>query len=178
MEASAHTAAVFLDCCFYDLLKTTYSILVKFPSNFFPVHFVSVNVVHPSNSKYTTTAWKKSRFILSDILDFHMIYNLSIAFPVYTRRMLTSLSVDGMLLPSYGNCSTNFRDLPLRVYNACSLFYWNSRRDQCFLMLTLGYVLEIRLGLIYLRGVLGHLLVFILHCFCGILSASCFFFLM
>ena len=39
-----------------------------------------------------------------------MIDNLSIAV-----RMLTSLSIDEILLPRYVNWSTNFRVLPLRM---------------------------------------------------------------
>ena len=38
----------FVGCCFYDLFKTTCSILVYFPFRFFsPKYFVSVHVVHP-----------------------------------------------------------------------------------------------------------------------------------
>ena len=38
-----------------------------------------------------------------------------IVFHIISQRMLTSLSVDEMLLPRDGNRSTNFRDLRLRV---------------------------------------------------------------
>ena len=70
-----------------------------------------------------TTAWKKFCLILFDRLDFYPITNLSIAFHAFTWCMLTSLSVDEMLLPRYMNWSTYFRDLPLRNYiTTCKLF--------------------------------------------------------
>ena len=56
------------------------------------------------------TAWKKSVFILSD----------RSAVNAFTRCMLTSLSIDEILLPRYVNLSTNFRGLPLRVEMAPS----------------------------------------------------------
>ena len=56
---------------------------------------------------------ERSRFILSDWSDFYMIDHLSIAFLIFTRCMLTSISVDGMLLPRYIKWSTNFRGLAL-----------------------------------------------------------------
>ena len=62
-----------------------------------------------------TTAWNKSCFILPDRSDFHMIDNLPIAFHVFARHMLPSLSVDEILLPSYVNWCTNFRGLSLTL---------------------------------------------------------------
>ena len=70
--------------------------------------FVSLHVVHPYSSMDTATALRKTRFMLSDRLDFHIIESLSIAFHAFTKRMLTSLSVDERLLPRYMNWSTNF----------------------------------------------------------------------
>ena len=75
--------------------------------------FVCIHVVHPYNSTDTATAWKKSHFILLDQSDLHMIANMSIAFHAFVRLILTSLSVDEILLPRYMNWSTNFRGLPL-----------------------------------------------------------------
>ena len=46
--------------------------------------------------------------ILWDQSDIHMINNLSITFYAFTRRMLTSLSVDETLLPRYVNWPSNF----------------------------------------------------------------------
>ena len=55
----------------------------------------------PYSSTNTATALKNPRFILSDILPFHMIDNLSIAVYALSMCMLTSLSIDEILLPSY-----------------------------------------------------------------------------
>ena len=65
-------------------------------------------------------------FIFLDRLDFHMIDNLSVAFQAFARHMLTSLSVDEMLPPTYVNSSTNFRGLSLRV-EVAPFCYENSR---------------------------------------------------
>ena len=43
-------SSCFVGCCFPDLFKTAFCILVSFPSIFFSMHFVSVLVVHPFNS--------------------------------------------------------------------------------------------------------------------------------
>ena len=48
------------------------------------MRFLSVHVVHPYSSFDTSTALKKSFFILSDISDFHKIGNLLIAVYVFT----------------------------------------------------------------------------------------------
>ena len=70
--------------------------------------FLCAHVVYPYSSIDIVTASKKSRFILSERLDFHMIDNL------FVRCMLTSLSVDEILLQTYVRWSTNFRGLPLK----------------------------------------------------------------
>ena len=77
--------------------------------------FVSNHVVLPYSSMFTVRAWKKSRFIISDRSDFYMIDNLPITILAFVRRMLTSLSVDEILLARYANWWTNSRSLPLRV---------------------------------------------------------------
>ena len=55
----------------------------------------------------------ESLFILSDWYDFHMIDNLLKAFHAFSRFMLTSISVDELLLPRHINWFTNFRSLLL-----------------------------------------------------------------
>ena len=100
-------------CCFQDLFNIARNILVKFPSSFFSISFVSVHVVHPHSSTDKTLAWKKSHSILLGRLDFYMIDNLSIAAHVFTRWILISFSVDETQLPGYVKLPTNFR---------CSLF--------------------------------------------------------
>ena len=58
------------------------------------MHFISVDGVHPyNNSMEASTAWKKSRFILSDRSDFHMINNLSIAEHIFARCILKRKSI-------------------------------------------------------------------------------------
>ena len=104
-EVGGHTTAVLKGCCFQDSFKTACSILVQFPSSFFSLHFVSIHVVHPYSSTDTPKAWKKSHFILSKVSNFQMINNQSIAVYTITRCMLTSLSVDEILLPRYVNWS-------------------------------------------------------------------------
>ena len=52
----------FVGCCFQDLFITARSILVQWPSSFFSIRFVNVNVVHPNSSMDTTVAWKKIAF--------------------------------------------------------------------------------------------------------------------
>ena len=74
------------------------SILVQLPSSFFSMRLVSVYVVRPYNSMDTTVAWKKLRFILSDMSDFHMADSLSIADYNFASRVLMSFPVDETLL--------------------------------------------------------------------------------
>ena len=74
-----------------------------FPSSFFSMHFVRIHVVHPYSNIDTVAGWKKSHSILSDRSDFHMIDNFLIAVHTSTRHMLTSLSVDEMLLQENAN---------------------------------------------------------------------------
>ena len=56
---------------------------------------------------------KSSRFILSERSDFHMVVNLLVAVHRLPICMLTSLSVDEILLPRCTNWFTNFRGLPI-----------------------------------------------------------------
>ena len=48
----------------------------------------------------TATTYKKSRFILSERLEFHMSDDLLTAFHAFPKRTLTLLSIDKILLPS------------------------------------------------------------------------------
>ena len=57
-----------------------------------------------------TAARKKSRFILLDKFDFHMIENLSIPVHVFARRILMSFSGDETMLLRLRNLSTSFRE--------------------------------------------------------------------
>ena len=74
--------------------------------------------------------------------------------------MLTSISVDEILLLRYVNLSTNFRCLPLKVEVApFRLIDKNSVSFVSMLSpkLAPGYSVEIRLGYAYLREALDHL---------------------
>ena len=93
-------------------------------------------MVHPYFSTDTAIAFKKFCFVLSDRSDFHMAHNLAIAFHAFTSYMLSSLSIDEILLSRYGNWSTNFRGSPLRVEMApsylkhtSSLYLYQNMRD-------------------------------------------------
>ena len=96
----------FVGCCFLDLFKTIRDILLWNWSSFFSVRFISSREVHLYNSIDTATASKKPSFVLSERSDFQRqsVFS-SVWLPM---RMLTSLSVDEMLLPGYVNWSTNF----------------------------------------------------------------------
>ena len=82
---------LFYELLFPEFFKKTCSILAQFPSSFFFILFIIVQVVHPHISTNTATAGKKSRIVL------------------------ISLSVDEILLPRYVNWSTNVRGLPLNT---------------------------------------------------------------
>ncbi len=71
--------------------------------------------------------WKNSHFILSERTDFHMVVNLSIADHAFPMLLLTSLSVDEILLPRYMNFSTNFRGLSFNEkMTFSSLKHWKN----------------------------------------------------
>ena len=89
----------FVGCCPLDLFKIARSILVKLPSSFISILYVSLHVVHPYISIDTTAAWKKLRFILSVRSDFHMTDNLSLAVHAFANPVSMSFSVDETLLP-------------------------------------------------------------------------------
>ena len=126
----------FVGCCFQDLLKIVHSNPVSFLSDFFSMYFVCIHVVHPYSNIDTATTWKKHIFFSSSWSDLHIVYNLSIAFHSSAKRILTSLSVDEMLLLRY----VNFRVLSLRLEMApfcLKHIYVNSHshRRQCLLLL-------------------------------------------
>ena len=67
----------FVGCRFHDLFRIARRILVQFPSNFFYIRLIRVEVVQPCSSTDSTTAWKKSHFIISERSDFHRMDNFS-----------------------------------------------------------------------------------------------------
>ena len=59
----------FVGSCFQDLFNFARSILVQLLSVFFSIRSVSVHVVHPYSSIDTTAAWKKMRFVCTQLDD-------------------------------------------------------------------------------------------------------------
>ena len=108
-------------------------------------------MVHPYSCMNTATVWNKSRFILSDRLDFHMIDSLQNAFYAFVKRMLTSLLVVEMLLLRYVNWCTSCRDLT----------FWVEMAPFClkpiYSLFALRYAVGILFGLVNLWEVLDHL---------------------
>ena len=92
-----------MGCCRQDLFKIARSILVVLPSSFFSSRFVWVHVVHPYSSIDVTAAWKKLRFILSVMSDFHIIDSLLIAVHAFINLVSMSFSVDATLLKEINN---------------------------------------------------------------------------
>ena len=72
-------------------------------SSFFSMCFVNVYVVHPYRSNDAATVWKKSRLVLWEKSDFHLIGSRSIVSLTFAKHVLSSLSVDEILLPKYMN---------------------------------------------------------------------------
>ena len=120
MEGKWLYSCCFSRFCVQDLFNIARSILVQSLSCFFSMRFVSVHMVHLFSSIDTVAAWKKSRFILSDRSDFHIIDCQSIVVHIFAWCILTSLSVDETLLPRFVNLSSNLKGPPLRVKMAPS----------------------------------------------------------
>ena len=142
--------------------------------------------MHPCSSTDLFTVWEKSCFILSEKSDIHMIDHLSIADHAFLTHMLTSLSVDEILLLRYVNLSINFSGLPLQVVGRSFLFRIN---ELCFIWIHVADNASRCLLLVMQQGFgLGRCIseerliicvVCICHSFCRILSSSyLFFFLM
>ena len=91
----------YVNYCFQDLFSITCSILVQSPFSFFSICFISIHRVHLYSSIDTTAAYGWNR--------------LPYDWYIFARCILTSLSVDEMLLLRYINLSTNFREPPFRV---------------------------------------------------------------
>ena len=73
-----------------------------------------VQVVQLCSSCDTITTWKNFHLILSEILNFYVNVDLSIAVHAFPVHMLTLVSVNEMLLPSYVN---KFRDCRKLSFN-------------------------------------------------------------
>ena len=89
---------------YIDIYIHTHIYIYKYRFVWFSFSFssyVSIPVVHPYSSTDTATAWKKFPYILSERSDFYMFDNLSIAVHTFVIYMLTSFSVDEILLLEY-----------------------------------------------------------------------------
>ena len=104
------------------LYKTACSILLlNYTCSFFSRHFVRVRVVQRYRSTDMSVAWKNLRFILSDISNFHIVDNVSIAVHGLPMFMSTSISVDEILLPRYMNLSRAVHVLPTCMLTSISV---------------------------------------------------------
>ena len=101
----------------------------SFHLDFLSMRFVNVGVVQRVSNIETVTVSKKYIFILSERSDFSPIDNQSIAAYAFTRCMLTSPSVNKILLSRCENLTTNFRGLTLQVDIAQSRL----KHDFCFI---------------------------------------------
>ena len=97
-----------------------------------------------------TTVEKKPSFVLSERSDFHMIDNLSIAVHAFVWCILTSLSVNEILLPRYVNWSTSFRGFPLKVEIASSCLKHINSVLFTFTLFGPSYAVKIWLKQVYL----------------------------
>ena len=111
----------FMRCYFLILFKTAGCSCVEFPSNLFHIRFVSVRVVQLNSRTDTATARKNSRFISSERSFSVLVVNLSIVVHALPMHILTSLSVDEILLPRYMNRSTSNPALPMRMLISLSV---------------------------------------------------------
>ena len=93
----------FVVCCCQDLFQTVCSIFVQFPSILFSTHFDSVKVVQLYSNTYISHSLEEilSYSILSEKSDFLMIDKLLIVVLTFLIHILTSFSVDEMLLLRY-----------------------------------------------------------------------------
>ena len=98
-----------------------------------------------------------------------MINNQSKLFHAFDRNMLTSLSVDEMLLPRYVNWLTNFRSFKLKIAPSC-LKHMNSAFFAFTYMLGQSMPYGFCLGLCICEKHLIICVVCVCHCFCVISS--------
>ena len=132
----------FLGCCFQDFIIVVCSILVLFPSYFSPcVLLGSMWYIHPYCSINTATIGKTFCFIVLEKANLQMINNLLLTVNDFARGMVTSLSVDEILLLRYMNLSTNFLGQPLRAEMASCFKHMSSIlfAFTWLLLLALGY---------------------------------------
>lgn len=103
-------------CCCQDLFSMAQSILQYVPPNLSSNCFVRIHVVDPYTRTDSTMALKKFLFKEPDNQDLQIIVNLSRALQASATLVLTSFSVEHMLLPRWMNCSTFFKAFSLTVF--------------------------------------------------------------
>ena len=148
---------------------------------FFSMSFLSVQVIHPYSNTDAAKASKKSGFILSERSGFSMIDYLSIAVYTFAMLMLTQLSIDELLLPSYVSLTTNLGGLPLNVETAlsylklinCFISVHVKANASNYLLLGMQQRFSLRLCIWDKRQIICA--VWVWHSFCGKSSASCLF---
>ena len=97
-------------CCFVGMLLPGFAKNRSrrvLPINLFSMCFIWVQVVQPYYS--TNTHLVRILILFHQWSNFPMVDNLSIVVHALPMHILTSLSVDEILLPRYMNWSTNFR---------------------------------------------------------------------
>ena len=104
-----------LFCWVLPLGKLLVAYFCSYNLAFFSRRFVRVQLKEPYSSTDTVTDWNKSHCILSERSNFIISEKLSIATHACPLRMLTSLSIDEILMPMYVNWSTDFWSLTLKV---------------------------------------------------------------
>ena len=97
----------------------SWDLIVFLTADCFPIYYYAfLQVVDLHSCTVTTATSKKSFFIRSKRSDFHRIENLSIALHAFCIFLLTSLSVNEILLLKYLNSFTNFTRIQLKVETA------------------------------------------------------------
>ena len=140
-ELSGSGLAILLGAASRICSKQRVSSFYSFHQAFSPRVPLGSKVVQPYRSIDTVTTWKNSGFILLKILDFHVIDNVSMAVNALImreskvdmslnkenklKRILTSLSLDDILLLRYMNRGSPFNKV-MTPWNTCSQFYLSS----------------------------------------------------
>ena len=151
LKVCGHAAVVLWAIASRIFWKHYASFLCSSHLPFFFMRFLNVQMVLPYSSIDQSTHWKKADYILSKWSDFRVINSLSTSVHTLGRHMLTTPSVDEILLTRYANSFTNFLGLPLRMLKN-TLFYL-----RCLLLLCSRYAVGIPFWQAYLQEVLDYL---------------------
>ena len=111
-----------IEGCFQDLFKRACSIVVWFLSSFFSRCFIRVQLVTKSSKEFV--------FIFLERSNFHMVIKLLIEVQALSMCLLTSLSVDEILLLKFVNWSIDFRGL---LFNEKMTLSWLKHINSVFI---------------------------------------------